>query len=105
MMFALHTDTTATTTTALTATQVWQLLLGGILILLAAILVVIILKQTGKDQGLSGTLSGGSSETYFGKSKGASKDKILSIATIVCSSLFVVLLIVLTIFVSVGHTH
>lgn len=82
---------------AVSATTVWQYVLGSILLLLTVVLVVLILKQTGKQDGLSGTISGGTTETYFGKSKGASKDKILSTLTIVLTALFVVLTVILTI--------
>ncbi len=91
MIFALE---------ALAATTVWQYVLGGLLLLLAIVLIVLILKQTGKEKGLSGTLAGGNTETYFGKTKGASKDKILSILTIVLSSVFAVLTVVLMILVT-----
>ena len=40
--------------------------LGSILIALTVFLVVLILQQTGKEKGLSGTITGGSSETFFG---------------------------------------
>ena len=78
-----------------------QYIIGGLLLALAVALVVIILKQTGKDKGLSGTLAGGS-DTFFGKSGGSTKDKLLFRVTVVLSILFVVLSVVLTILVSSG---
>ena len=71
--------------------------LGSILIALTVFLVVLILQQTGKEKGLSGTITGGSSETFFGKSGGDRKDKLLSTLTIIGSLLFVVITIVLVI--------
>ena len=44
--------------------------LGSILLALTVFLVILILKQTGKDKSLSGTITGGSAETFFGKSGG-----------------------------------
>lgn len=76
-----------------------QYTIGGILIALAAILVVVILSQTGKDKSLSGSIAGGSSETYFGKAGGSAKDKLLTRLTIVLSILFVGLAVTLMILV------
>ena len=80
--------------------MVAQYIIGGILIALAIVLVAIILKQTGKDQSLSGTITGGSTETYFGKSGGSGKEKRLFICTVVGSVLFVVLSVVLMILIA-----
>lgn len=71
--------------------------LGSILLALTVFLVVLILKQTGKDKSLSGTITGGSSETFFGKAGGDSKDKLLSMLTIIGSVLFVAITVVLVI--------
>ena len=71
--------------------------LGSILIALTVFLVVLILKQTGKERGLSGTITGGSSDTFFGKSGGDSKDKLLARLTIIGSILFVGITVALTI--------
>ena len=97
MIFSLD----ATTTTAVD-TSVWQYVLGSILLVLAVVLVALILKQTGKDKSLSGTITGGSTETYFGKSRGTSMDKILSRLTIAFSAIFVVISVVLAILIIVS---
>lgn len=76
-----------------------EYIIGGILIALAAILIVVILSQTGKDKSLSGSIAGGSSETYFGKSGGSAKEKLLTRVTIVLSILFVGLAVTLMILV------
>ena len=74
----------------------------GIILLAAALfLVVAVLLQTGKSQGLSGTISGGS-ETFFGKNKGKSRDKKLATITIIVAVLFA--LIVLGVFISQDYT-
>ena len=76
-----------------------QYLIGGAMLVLAVALIIMILQQTGKDQGLSGAISGGSTETYFGKSGGSTKEKRLFRWTVIGSTAFVVLSFVLTILV------
>ena len=74
----------------------------GIILLAAALfLIVAVLLQTGKSQGLSGTISGGS-ETFFGKNKGKSRDKKLATITVIVAVVFV--LIVLGVFISQDYT-
>lgn len=82
--------------------MVAQYIIGGVLIALAVALVALILMQTGKDKSLSGTIAGGSADTYFGKSGGSNKEKILTISTIVGSILFVVLSVFLMILIAKG---
>ena len=82
--------------------MVAQYIIGGVLIALAVALVALILMQTGKDKSLSGTIAGGSADTYFGKSGGSTKEKILTRLTIVGSILFVVLSVVLMILIAKG---
>ncbi len=77
-----------------------QWIIGGALILLAVVMTVLILMQTGKDEGLSGAISGGSSDTFFGRSGGSKKDKWLSRVTIILSILFVALTVTLVILIS-----
>ncbi len=68
------------------------LILGIALGVVALALVLIVMAQPGKDKRLSGAIAGGS-ETYFGKAKSASKDKILNrITVILCIVLFALLL-------------
>jgi len=82
--------------------MVAQYIIGGVLIALAVALVALILMQTGKDKSLSSTIAGGSADTYFGKSGGSTKEKILTRLTIVGSILFVVLSVVLMIRIAKG---
>ena len=76
--------------------QIALIVLGSILVLLAIALVILVLKQSGKEKGLSGTIAGGA-ETYFGKNQGQSTDKKLSKATIVLSIVLVVITVALTV--------
>lgn len=80
--------------------MVAELIIGGILIALAVVLTIVILMQTGQEDGLSSTIAGGASDTFFGRSGGSSKDKLLFRVTVVGSIVFVILAVVLTILVS-----
>ena len=73
-----------------------ELALGIILIVLSVALTVMVLFQSSKDSHLSGTIAGGA-ETFFGKTKGTSIDKLLSKLTIVVSALVVILTVALVI--------
>lgn len=70
-----------------------EYVLGGFMIAMALFLMVMVLMQTGKDKRLSGSIAGGT-DTYFGKSKGRSWDKILARATTVVAILFAILTVV-----------
>ena len=66
----------------------------GIILLVAAVfLIVAVLMQSGKSHNLSGSIAGGA-ETFFGKTKGKTIDKILSKVTSVVAVVFVLLVIV-----------
>jgi len=67
---------------------------GSILLFFAVFLVVAVLLQHGKSHHLSGTIAGGA-ETFFGKEKGRTIDKLLSTITSIVSVLFVVAVVVL----------
>ncbi len=76
-----------------------ELTLGIILIVMAVFLVVAVLLQQGKDKKLSGSIAGGA-ETFFGKSKGSSWDKILSVATTVVAILFAILVVAMYVIIA-----
>ncbi|MBQ6614526.1 MAG: preprotein translocase subunit SecG [Clostridia bacterium] len=69
-----------------------ELVLGIILLVAALFLVIAVLMQHGKQKGLSGTIAGGA-ETFFGKQKGKTIDKILSKATTIVAICFVVIVV------------
>lgn len=69
-----------------------DIVLGIILIVASVFLIVAVLMQHGKDHNLSGTIAGGA-ETFFGKSKGQTIDKKLSVVTTVISIIFVALVL------------
>ncbi len=68
-------------------------ILCSVMIVLAIFLMVAVLMQSGKDSNLSGTIAGGA-ETFFGKTKGKTIDRVLSKATTIVSIIFVVLVLV-----------
>ena len=74
-----------------------EIALGIILMLGAIFLIAAVLMQSGKSHKLSGTIAGGA-ETFFGKTKGKSVDKLFSKLTTIVSVVFVVLVIVVYIF-------
>lgn len=73
-----------------------ELILGIALIVLSVTLTLMVLFQSSKDSRLSGTIAGGA-DTFFGKTKGSSADKLLSKLTIVVSALVVILTVALVI--------
>ncbi|MBQ7760957.1 MAG: preprotein translocase subunit SecG [Clostridia bacterium] len=74
------------------------LVFGIILLVFAVFLIVAIIIQSNKsEKGLSGAITGGSSETFYGRNKGKDKNKVLAIITIVVAALFIVS--VLTVYV------
>lgn len=71
-----------------------QVVIGIILILASIFLVVAVLMQSGKaNNGLSGAIAGGA-ETFFGKTKGKTLDKMLNRLTTIVAIVFVVLVII-----------
>ena len=70
--------------------------LSFIVCALAVLISVAVAMQSSKEGGLSGTIAG-SGESFFGKSKGMDKDRVLSLITLIASIVFVVLTIVLTV--------
>ena len=76
-----------------------ELVLGIVLMVLALFLIVAVLMQQDKDKKLSGTITGGA-DTYYGKGKGKSRDKILARATTVAAILFSILVVAMYVIVS-----
>lgn len=71
-----------------------DIIFGIILLVASVFLIVAVLLQSGKaEAGLSGAIAGGS-ETFFGKEKGKTMDKMLSKLTTIVAIIFVILVIV-----------
>lgn len=69
------------------------LVLGILLLVAAVFLVIAVLMQSGKSHNLSGTIAGGA-DTFFGKAKGKTADRILSKLTTVVAVIFTLLVII-----------
>ncbi len=59
-------------------------------IIVCVLLSVVVLMQEGKENGLTGTLTG-STDTYWSKNKGHSKDAVIKKVTVVLAVLFFLL--------------
>jgi protein translocase, SecG subunit len=70
-----------------------QIVFGVILLVTAVFLTVAVLMQSGKSHNLSGAIAGGA-DTFFGKTKGKTIDKMLSRITTVVAIVFAALVIV-----------
>ena len=74
--------------------NVLELILTIVHVILAVLLTAVVLFQSGSQEGLSGSISGGA-ETFFGKNKARSLDGILAKFTAVIAFLFIATSIVL----------
>ena len=70
-----------------------EYILLGVLLAAALFLVVAVTLQKSGDEGLSGTIAGGS-ETYYGKDKSVRRDKILGKWTLIVASVFALIVLV-----------
>ena len=71
-----------------------QIVFGIVLILLALAIIFIVLVQDSNQQGLSGAISGGSSESFFGKNKGRTDEAKKAFITKILAVVFMVLALV-----------
>ena len=71
-----------------------QIVFGIILVLLALVIIFLVLVQESNQQGHSGAISGGSSESFFGKNKGRTDEAKKAFLTIVLAVVFMVLALV-----------
>ena len=71
-----------------------ELFIGIVLLVAAVFLIASILLQSSKSHKLPGTISGGA-ETFFGKTKGKTIDRVLSKFTAVVAVIFCILVVVL----------
>ena len=76
-----------------------ELILGIVLAVLSVGLVLAVLMQPGKDKRLSGAIAGGA-DTFFGKTKGNTLDKLFSKLTIIGSALFVVIIVAMYVLIN-----
>ena len=81
-------------------TTVLSYVLGGLIIFVSALIVVLVLFQNSKKRGLSGAIGGTSSDSFFGKNQGQTKEKKLARFTTVSAIVFAVLTVAAYIFLS-----
>ena len=80
-----------------------KLILGIVYLIICVILIVLVAMQESKTEGLSGAITGESTESFFGKSKGGmSREKFLVKLTIVLSITFAVVAVVLSVLLRAG---
>ena len=82
--------------------KIWEISLGVVLLVMSALLIVCVLMQSGKDKRLSGSIAGGA-DTFFGKTKGKTSDKLFSRAPTILSFLFVAVMVVMYILVAKAY--
>ena len=70
-----------------------EYILLGVLLLAALFIIVAVTLQKSGDEGLSSTIAGGS-DTYYGKDKSQSKEKLLGKWTLIVSIVFAVAVLV-----------
>lgn len=74
-------------------------ILVALVILSALGIIAVVLLQSGKSEGLSGSITGGA-EQLFGKQKARGIDRVLLQFTIVCSIIFFICAFILAFYVS-----
>ena len=70
-----------------------EYVLLAVLLLAAVFIVIAVLFQKSSDEGLSSTIAGGNSETYYGKDKSKHTDKLWFKWTLIASLVFAVAVI------------
>lgn len=67
-----------------------------VFLIISVLLAIIVMMQEGKEGGLTSSMSGGSSDTYWSKNKGKSKDAVLRKITVLLGILFIGLALLLS---------
>ncbi|MDF2543592.1 MAG: hypothetical protein K0S47_3310 [Herbinix sp.] len=75
--------------------EILRTIVNVVYIIVCAVLSYIVLRQQGKGYGLSGALTGASSETFWGKNKGRSEEGMLNRITRYLAAAFIILSVVL----------
>jgi len=77
--------------------ETWKMICTVVHIVIAVLLIAVVLMQSGKDAGLSGTIAGSNSDSFFGKNKGRTLNGILEKWTAILAVLFIILSVVLAV--------
>lgn len=73
--------------------SIWEIIAGILLLISGLFLVVVVLLQEGKQNGLSGAIQGGSTESYLSNNRGRSRDAQLKRNTKIMATIFFILTI------------
>ncbi len=79
------------------ALGVIELILEILIILLSLVLIIAVALQKGKSDGITGVTASNESDNYFGKGKELGSDEKLAKITKICTIIFVVVSIILTV--------
>lgn len=79
----------------------YEIVLGVLLMITAVVITVFVLMQKTDTEGLSGAIVGGSSDSFYGKNKGRTKDAQLAKITKVLSVIFFILVLGTTLILAV----
>jgi preprotein translocase subunit SecG len=77
-----------------------EIVFGIVLCVLAVALITCVMLQSGKEKSLSGTIAG-AGESFFSKSKGKSKDRMLSRVTTILSFVFAAVVVAMYVVINV----
>jgi len=72
-----------------------EIIMGIALIVMSLVIAVLVMLQPGKDKRLSGAISGGASDTFFGKSAAHRREKQLEKATVIVAVVFFIAIVAL----------
>ena len=75
----------------------YHVVFGVALIVLSVLIVALILLQESNQEGLSGAISGGSSDSFFGKNKGRTDEAKKAFLTKIFAAAFLVIVLVASI--------
>ena len=78
--------------------EILTIVLGIVLLVFAVALSVLVMMQSGKDKKLSGAIAGGS-DSFYGKTKGTDRSKVLSLITSIVAVQFVILVFIMYILI------
>ena len=80
----------------------YEIVFGCALIVVSVLITILVLMQKSNDDGLSGAIVGGSSDTFYGKNKGRTKEAKLAKMTKILAVVFFVLVLAAGLLMAMG---
>lgn len=80
----------------------YEIVFGCALIVVSVLITILVLMQKSNDDGLSGAIVGGSSDTFYGKNKGRTKEAKLAKLTKILAVVFFVLVLAAGLLMAMG---